>query len=480
MAFLFAAEATNAAGAHTRNAHPPAYHGQLQSRQGLPAECTALKKAAVSKLSSSSHHATGAWYFGWNIVAASLLLTLLTVGMRMGIGPFMLPMSTDLGFSRSLLSSIVAFGMLCYGIGMPIAGWLVARRGTRFVVVLGTVIVAVSSIWTVQARDPWSFFLAYGVFLSLGLAFTSPVAVTPMISRWFTRRRGMALFFLSTGSMAGIAVMTPVFTAAIARWGWQNTLMGYAAAFTVFALLATVSVIRDNAPVHTDLLPEQIAAQHADATLSKSAPASPFTFRQAISTSPYWTIFLGLFACGFSMNLLGTHGMPMLMDHGFDASTSAEGIGLIGLVAIFSTLVMGRLSDVVPRRYILSVIYLVRGLGFLGLVAAAQQWQLFGVSTVGGIVWAGSIALSSAILADLYGVKLVGMLYGWAYLGHQLGATVSSWLGGWAYEHYQTHWIAFGTAAVLLFVAAGASLALPTRMSSPPPPKGMPGQPAMA
>ena len=54
-------------------------------------------------------------YFGWVIVAASTILTLLTVGMRMGIGPFMLPMSQDLGFSRSLLSSIVAIGMLCYG-----------------------------------------------------------------------------------------------------------------------------------------------------------------------------------------------------------------------------------------------------------------------------------------------------------------------------------------------------------------------------
>ena len=432
---------------------------------------------------------SGPWYFGWNIVAASLLLTLLTVGMRMGIGPFMLPMSEDLGFSRSLLSSMVAIGMFCYGLGMPLAGWLVARKGTRFVLFSGTLIVAVASVWSVNARSPWSFFLAYGVLLSLGLALTSPVAVTPLISRWFTRRRGMALFFLSTGSMAGIAIMTPVFTYVIGRWGWQSTLLGYAAVFTIFTLAVTALVIRDDAPANTDLLPEQIAMQAAAQTgaqgrtgtapISSIAPAA-FTFRQAVSTPPYWTIFLGLFACGFSMNLLGTHGMPMLMDHGFDASTSAEGIGLIGLVAIFSTLVMGRLSDMVPRRYILSVIYLVRGLGFLGLVAVVQSWQLFSVSAIGGIVWAGSIALSSAILADLYGVKLVGMLYGWAYLGHQLGATISSWLGGWAFEHYHTHWVAFGAAAALLFTAALASLALPTRLSPPKPPADLPGRPAMA
>ena len=55
---------------------------------------------------------------------------------------------------------------------------------------------------------------------------------------------------------------------------------------------------------------------------------------------------------------------------------------------------------------------------------------------MGGIVWAGSIALSSAILADVYGVRLVGLLYGLAYLGHQVGGMISSWLGGWAFERY--------------------------------------------
>ena len=413
--------------------------------------------------------ATGSVYFGWVIVGACTVLTLLTVGMRMGIGPFILPLSQDLGFSRSLLSSIVAIGMLCYGLGMPLAGWLVARKGTRTVLLIGTVVVVLSCIWTVNARTPWSFFWAYGVALSLGLAFTSPVAVTPMISRWFTRQRGMALFFLSTGSMAGIAVMTPVFTYTIARWGWQNTLLGFSAAFALIISAMAFWIVRDTAPENTDLLPAQIeakkqlaAAEPAQAAIKKAA----LSFRQAIATAPFWQIFLGLFACGFSMNLLGTHGVPMLMDHGFDAGSSAGGIGLIGLVAIFSTLALGRLSDIVPRRYILAVIYLVRGLGFFGLVAVVHHWQLYAVAAIGGIVWAGSIAASSAILGDLYGIKLVGLLYGWAYLGHQIGAMISSWLGGWAYEQFGTHWIAFGAAGILLGIAAIVSLKLPTKLKA--------------
>ncbi|WP_313072621.1 MFS transporter, partial [Melaminivora sp.] len=154
-------------------------------------------------------------------------------------------------------------------------------------------------------------------------------------------------------------------------------------------------------------------------------------------------------------------GMPMLMDHGFDATTSALGVGLIGLVAIPSTVVLGRLADRLPRRRLLAAIYGVRGLGFFALLLAGSTVQLYGTSAVGGIVWAGSIALSSAILADVFGVRLVGVLYGWSYLGHQVGATASSWLGGWGYERLGTHWLAFGLAGALLLAAAGVVLALP-------------------
>ncbi len=398
------------------------------------------------------------WYFGWNIVAAATLLTLLTVGMRMGVGPFFLPMAQDLGFSRSLLSGIVAIGMLCYGLGMPVAGMLVARRGTRFVLLLGTAIVVGSIIWTVNARGPVSFLLAFGVLMSVGLAFTSPVALTPVLTRWFTRRRGMALFFLSTGSMAGIAIMTPALTYAVESTTWQTTLLGFAVVFTVLTVPMAIFVMRDQAPPHTDLTPEQIAARPAGRA---TAQPESLAFREATRTAPFWKITLGLFACGFSMNLLGTHGMPMLMDHGFDATTSSLGIGLIGLVAIFSTLVLGRVSDVLPRRKILATIYLIRGLGFFALLLVGTHWELYVAAAIGGVVWSGSIAMSSAILADVYGVRLVGVLYGCAYLGHQVGAMISSWLGGWGYETFGTHWVAFGSAGAILLLAALISLRLP-------------------
>ena len=417
------------------------------------------------------HHPTaGRWYFGWNIVAAASVLTLLTVGMRMSIGPFFLPIASDMGFSRSTLAGIVAVGMLFYGLGMPMVGFLLNRWGTRHVALLGTAIIAISLLWAVMATGPISFLLSFGILLSLGLAFVSPVTFTPLIARWFTRQRGAALFFLTTGSMAGIALMTPVVGLAVELWGWRATLIGYAIVIVLASVPLALWVMREDAPPQADNVPERKLDRPESSPQTRlsghaKAPATPvhpeMQLGEAVRSRPFWQVMIGLFACGYSMNLLGTQAVPMLVDHGFDSIVAASGIGLIGLTAIFSTIVLGRLSDHVPRRNMLATIYFIRGLGFFGLVLASTRVELYTVAVVGGIVWAGSVALSSAILADVYGVRLVGILYGWAYLGHQIGGMISSWLGGWAYETYGSHWIAFGSTGIILFIAAAVSLRLP-------------------
>ena len=365
------------------------------------------------------------WYFGWNIVIAAALLTLLSSGLRMSMGVFFLPIANDLQFSRSTLSSIIAIGMLFSGIAMPIAGYLVSKFGTRFVLLLGSLIIIISSVWAANINDYWNFLLSFGIALSFG-----------------------ALFILSSGSMAGIAVMLPVFAYFIPLYGWQTTLIAFSLFFMLLALPIALFIMKDK---QSDI----------DTTENSQNIRPEMTLTQVLKTRPFWLLSFGLFTCGFSMNLLGTHGVPMLMDHGFDSITSSSALGLIGLVAIFSTLVLGYISDIVPRKFVLAMIYFVRGIGFIALVIAATQWQLYTIALLGGLVWAGALSLSSAISADIYGVKIVGLLSGLTYLGHQIGAMIGSWLGGWAYDTWHNHFIAFGTASALLLLAALCTCLLP-------------------
>ncbi|AZV41696.1 hypothetical protein BAOM_1085 [Peribacillus asahii] len=191
-------------------------------------------------------------YYGWYIVLSASVIVLLTMGMRMGIGPFMEPVMVDLGLSRTTLSIIVAIGMIVYGIGMPLAGMLLKTFSTRFVMLTGLTVVCLSIVWTVNSTGSVSFLLSFGVFLSLGLAFLSNISLSPIVSKWFVRQRGKALFYLTTGGMAGIAIMTPVETWLIHLVGWQQTLLILGGVFICIVLPSAIFIMREDVPKEAD------------------------------------------------------------------------------------------------------------------------------------------------------------------------------------------------------------------------------------
>jgi MFS family permease len=398
-------------------------------------------------------------YFGWYIVIAASVIVLLTTGMRMGIGPFVNPIMNDLGLSRTELSFIISIGMIVYGVGMLLAGILLKWFNTRIVLLLGMTIVCVSIVWTVNAKGMLSFLLSFGGLLSIGLSFLSTITLSPIISKWFVRQRGKALFYLTTGSMAGIAIITPVETWLNGLVGWQNTLLLFGVILILLVLPSAILIMREDVPEKAD------NPGDSDNKI-RQAPPSDLTLKDAFKTGTYWKIVFALFACGFGMNLLGSHGVPMLIDHHFAPMTASFGVGMIGIVAIFGTLYLGQLADRFPRKNILFLVFFVRGLGFFGLVLSSSAWQLFLVSAIGGLVWAGSVAMSTAILSDLYGVRLLGILNGLAYfVGHQIGAAIGSFLGGWGFEVFGTHLLSFSAAGILALLASFASLTLPQSIS---------------
>ena len=155
----------------------------------------------------------------------------------------------------------------------------------------------------------------------------------------------------------------------------------------------------------------------------------------------------------------------MLTDHGFTSTIASSAIGLIGLVAIPGTIILASLADRIPKRNLLALIYLTRGIGFICIVLVVATYQLYLVALIAGMAWAGNNALASAILTDVYGPRLVGILYGFAYLVHQIGATFSTLLGGWAYDTFQTHLISFGSAGIILLIAGFVSLRIPFKLN---------------
>lgn len=396
------------------------------------------------------------WYHGWNIVFFASLVTLISNGLRMSIGPFLIPLTDDFNITRTTMSSIISASMFIFGVAMPVAGFLERRFGPKVMLIGGALINLIATIWMINTQSLLGLFLSFGVLTSFGLAFAGNVVLTPTLVRWFVRRRGQALLYLSAGGMAGIAVMNPLSNALVSAFDWKLTMLSYAIGLGLLVVFMVLFVIRTDIPENADLIPDAINEKPQKKIRVEQEPE--FSVKASLKTRTFWYIALGLFTCGFSMNLIGTHGIPMLEDRGFSSTVASTAVGSIGLVALVGVVLMSTFADKISKKNIIAIIYFTRGIGIICMVWVALSFQLYIVAVIAGLAWSGNVSLSSAILSDVYGVKLVGILFGMAFFVHQIGATISTFLGGWAYETFGTHWIAFGGAGVLLFMAGTVSL----------------------
>jgi MFS family permease len=397
-------------------------------------------------------------FYGWWVALALSIIVFLSSGIRFTIGPFLKPVSAELGVDRGTFSLVIALSLLLYGGFMPIVGRLVDRVGSRVVCSAGAVVMAASLILTGRMTTLWEFYLYYAVIGSLGLAATGHVMGSVMLANWFVRRRGLAMSFLGSASMAGMAILVPLAMWCILRFGWRASFVILGIGALAVMLPLTLWVLRDD--------PESLGLE-PDGAPAGAAPAGTLTsviertaVAEAVRVPSFWLLTAGLFNCGFSMSLLSAHGVPMLTDHGFHPMTASSAIGFLGMTAIGGGIMLGLISDRWGRKPVLAAVYLLRLAAFSMLFLVRDPFLLLVVAAIGGVGMSGSLAMTSALTGDIFGRFSVGSIFGLIFLSHQTGASLGSWLGGFLFDATGGYGAAFGVAGALLLTAAILSLSI--------------------
>jgi predicted MFS family arabinose efflux permease len=110
-----------------------------------------------------------------------------------------------------------------------------------------------------------------------------------------------------------------------------------------------------------------------------------------------------------------------------------------------------------PKRYILSTIYFARAasiLVFITLPPSTATTLVFGAVT--GLLWLSTVPPTSGLVATMFGVRWMAMLFGFAFFSHQVGGFLGVWLGGVVYDYagsYNPVWylsIAFGVMSAVI------------------------------
>ncbi|HJV83245.1 MFS transporter [Noviherbaspirillum sp.] len=375
------------------------------------------------------------------LIASGLVLTL-AMGVRHGFGFWLQPISQAHGWTRETYSLAMALQNLLWGAFGPFAGMAADRFGTARVVIVGALFYVGGLLWMAMVNQPTLFVIGSGVLIGAALACTAFGAVSGIIGRVAPdEKRSWAFGISSAASSIGQFLMMPVEQRLISSTGWDT-------AFFILAALVAIVML----PMAFGLreLPHDKAAGHHQSM--KEA------IREAFSHRPFLLLVAGYFVCGFQLVFIGVHMPSYLKDKGImDPGVAVMALALIGLFNIFGSYYAGKLGGFLPKRYLLSSIYLTRAVVIaLFLLAPLTQWSVYIFACAMGLLWLSTVPLTNGVIAGIFGVRYLSMLSGFVFFSHQVGSFIGVWLGGYLFTrdgNYNTVWgitIALGVFAALV------------------------------
>ncbi len=400
-------------------------------------EAGAARAAPVSRLSRGE-------LSGWLVVAMCFLVLSVSFSARSALGLAMPYLESDLGWSRSFVSTGGAVMLVVMAAVAPLAGNLVDRFGPRFLLAGGLAAIGFGMAMTAGMAAPWHFMLAYGLFAGIGFGMAANHVVSTVVSLRFERNRGLAVGIATSGSTGGQLLVVPILAVVLATtdWRWSYLALG----------LVSIAFI----PIVFLLIRPQ--AGEAEARRRRQAQGEPLGARLAyLWRSPvFHLLFWSFCICGFTTSgVIETHLMPYAAACGFPPLESATAYGVLSAFNLLGMVLAGWLTDRMNRPLLLGSIYIMRGLSFILLMYVADDISLlFIFAVMFGLFDYSTVPPTASLVASHLGLRIMGLTMGLLSAGHSLGAAAGAFLAGWLFDlfaRYQSVWIA----SILLAVLAG-------------------------
>jgi len=238
-------------------------------------------------------------------------------------------------------------------------------------------------------------------------------------------------------------LMMPVEQQLISAVGWQHA----------FYLLAAVVVL---AMIPMSFFLREPAVEHSHGPQQSIAEA----MREALGNRSFLLLVAGYFVCGFQLVFIGVHMPAYLKDKGLaNPNVAVMALALIGLFNIVGSYYAGKLGGRLPKRFLLSGIYLSRSIVItLFLLAPLSPTSVYVFAAAIGFLWLSTVPLTNGIIAGVFGVKHMSMLAGVVFFSHQLGSFIGVWLGGYMFTKLGSYDAVWGIAIGLGLMAALANL----------------------
>jgi len=410
-------------------------------------------------------------FTGWWSVLFIGVVSGLGHGFNMyALSVFFKDIAGEFGIERAATSWSAGIGRLEGGITSPLVGWLSDKFGPRWIVIIGIFIAAAGMIVMSFITQVWHYYVAWGVFIGLGLNIGLTVACDKMINDWFIKRRGLAqgIKFALIG-VFGIVIIQVI--------TWLNDIRDWRFCCLVWGIIMLASIplayllIKPQRPEHYGLLPDGAEFESdvekdeqsmidRGVSYASSLQETEYTFKQALKTGTYWLLIIGFAAHNFIAGGFNLHVFPFLTDIGIDEAAASGMMGLMIFFTIPARFFSGIIADRIPKRhlqFLLVVAFLLQVIGISTYLLGHSLVSVYVLLVCHGLSSGAMTPIVLLILGRYFGRKAFGSILGTMIAFLAPMSLFSPVYYGWIFDVNSNYDVAFITAVVMAAIAVVAT-----------------------
>jgi MFS family permease len=402
---------------------------------------------------SSTPNKKSKFFYGYIIVLASFFILLISWGTQYSFGVFFKPVLNEFGWTRVVTSGAYSLNLILSGVFSLVSGRLVGKLGPRLVLTAGGCVIGLGYFLMSRVTSEWQYYLYYGVIISTGVG-CMVVPLLTTVARWFIRGRGLATGIILSGTGVGIVVMPQVANRIISNYDWRTS-------FLFLSIIAVVLIVTFAQFIKS--APDQHSSPARETNIPSNIQTQGLSFVQAFHTRPFWIYCITSVFIGFVAQVVMVHIVAHTTDIGFEAVTAATILSVIGFVSVFGKIFMGGLSDRSGTRKIMIVVCILYTLSFIWIRFAGELWMLYLFGVIFAAGYSGAAASHSPQVAEFFGLRAHGTIYGLAALLANVGGALGSSLAGYIFDTTRSYQWAFYIGIILSAIAVVLSFFLPAR-----------------
>jgi len=366
-----------------------------------------------------------------------MVTQMMYLGLFFTFGVLFPEFEKEFGWSRAQISGASSTMFIVMGVLGIAMGRVNDQIGPRILLTASTVVFALGFILMSRMTALWHLYLFYGLLCGLGVA-AHDVVVLSTVARWFTRSRGLMSGLVKTGAGIG-QLIVPLFAAFfILRHGWRDATMVVGLVALIVMVIAAQVVRRD--PKSLGLRPWGDDQKEVANDVTQEAGLD---LKQAVRTRQFWLISMAKLADWYCLFTIIIHVVPHGIDQGLEPATAAIVLSVIGGCSILGRLILGAGFDYLGTKRSLLIAFALLFLSVVFLQLLSDPRWLFAFAFVYGIGHGGFFAIASPSVAEYFGTRSHGVIFGIVMFTGSIGGTLGPWLSGWLYDSTGTYDIAF-------------------------------------